>query len=692
MSRKIYVLFHVVGITLLCQPNCIAIDFGNTSGQQYHPFLEWQVTDASYSINPFDVVAMVTFTHSGGATREIAMFYAGNDVWKFRFCGDLTGDWSFATSAADADLDGHTGTVTISSSNAQGFLTGNAKYYWTANGDVTIPNYVMYYEDISAFHDNASQISNDISEFIDGHGFTGFHVPTVGGWWFDMDAATNAVSNSHQDPDPRTFDALELLISMTYGAGGHVHIWPWGDHSRSQTPLTLVGGIGGVYDLRLQRYIAARLGPIPGWSMGFGYDLDEWVSQNQLSEWKNNMEGQMAWPHLLGGRFHQPNSGTDHGGGVAWNNAMSYSSWEHHKPNHEVLSAAIAAIPGQPTFSEDRFRIRNSTANKDFAQDGSDTRKTMWYAAMAGGVASIWGNLWSSSTKSDPYPNKSALKTFAEFFLGKRRFRNGSVQNTSVTSDPCLEDPSTGEYTIFVEERDTVIISLGGHASDYQLTAVDALTPYSEQNLGVVPNTNSVKIPLPYVSDWGLHLRPSNLLPILIEECSVTEENSLIDFSYFIELSELPERINVQMTTSSTQPFFTVDHLVDFTEPETKGYFRQESKEQNATYYFRLEIIYPDGRAEYSNIYSIDVDSSSRYTFFPNPVRDQLIVRTPSSSTGIKSYSILDCRGNVLKFTRDPNQEGGDIHVDLSSFPPGMYFIEITGVNDIRREKILVVQ
>ena len=61
-------------------------------------------------------------------------------------------------------------------------------------------------------------------------------------------------------PDLRTFDALELLIRKTNAAGGIVHIWAWGDESRRQTPIRL-GGKNGPADRRLQRYIAARLGP-----------------------------------------------------------------------------------------------------------------------------------------------------------------------------------------------------------------------------------------------------------------------------------------------------------------------------------------------------------------------------------------------------------------------------------------------
>ncbi|MCB9249861.1 MAG: hypothetical protein H6613_15565 [Ignavibacteriales bacterium] len=70
-----------------------------------------------------------------------------------------------------------------------------------------------------------------------------------------------------------------MLIVTAREKGLHVHFWSWGDEQRNQTLVDVLGGINGVEDKRLQRYIAARLGPIPGWSMGYGFDLHEWVKR-----------------------------------------------------------------------------------------------------------------------------------------------------------------------------------------------------------------------------------------------------------------------------------------------------------------------------------------------------------------------------------------------------------------------------
>ena len=89
--------------------------FPNQATTQWSPYSEWSVQNPSYSGNPFDVEAAVSFVHSStGETRTTHMFYDGNDTWKFRFAGTQLGDWTFTTSSADPELNGLSGLVSVS--------------------------------------------------------------------------------------------------------------------------------------------------------------------------------------------------------------------------------------------------------------------------------------------------------------------------------------------------------------------------------------------------------------------------------------------------------------------------------------------------------------------------------------------------------------------------------------------------
>lgn len=137
------------------------------------------------------------------------------------------------------------------------------------------------------YYNNPGRIDAEIQTFLVQHGFNGFHTPVYCRW---LNIEQTSCSQNNADPDPRTFEALESLITRVYNAGGVVHIWVWSDNSNGGNPNSLPGGINGEVDRRLQRYIAARLGPIPGWTMGYGFDLWEWTNGNQLTTWHDYMQ------------------------------------------------------------------------------------------------------------------------------------------------------------------------------------------------------------------------------------------------------------------------------------------------------------------------------------------------------------------------------------------------------------------
>ena len=284
MSKARKLTSCLVLLFVLSFGSLFAINFGNRSVTQYEPYLEWTLNDVTYTGNAFDVIGSVTFDHnSSSASHTIEMFYDGDSTWKFRFSGSELGQWSFTTTSTNPDLNGHTGTITVnvnSDPKVKGYITENGpeqnkKWAWSKDNLAFVPNYDMYTIP-SDFYNNPARIDNDITRVITNHGFTGFHVAAIGGWWFDINRGgenPNRVTNTDTDPDIRTFEALELLITRTYKAGGAMHFWIWGDKDRNENLFFHPSGKMGDVEKRLNRYLAARLSALPGWSVGYGFDL-----------------------------------------------------------------------------------------------------------------------------------------------------------------------------------------------------------------------------------------------------------------------------------------------------------------------------------------------------------------------------------------------------------------------------------
>ena len=256
----------------------------NAEIPQWTPYAEWTLLNPSHEGNPHDLLATATFTHEPtGTVITTPMFHEGGSKWKLRFTGTIPGLWNLTTSSEDPDLEGHTGAINVQPNpKAHGFIT-TANGKWARHKGIDqieafLPQFVMYAHP-GEFYNNPQMLDQAIKTFIQDHGFTGFHVP-VYCRWFDINQERSDQINA-PNPDPRTFEALETLITKLHAAGGAVHLWAWGDDQRKQTPIRW--SINGEADQRLQRYIAARLGPLPGWTMGYGFDLDEWVKEDQIA-------------------------------------------------------------------------------------------------------------------------------------------------------------------------------------------------------------------------------------------------------------------------------------------------------------------------------------------------------------------------------------------------------------------------
>lgn len=497
--RRVPILLAPLFVLAMLDANmCKAAETSvNRTGTQWSPFIEWSLKNPTYAGNPFDLLATATFAHKEtGEKRVTEMFYHGNNIWKFRFTATRPGKWTFTTASSDSDLDGKKGMLSVKPNpKGIGFVTGSGNKWCRQVGidgslEAFVPQFVMY-DNPSVYHQRPDIIDADIKTFMVEHGFDGFHT-VVCCRWFDINQErSTGINDKDPNPDPRTFEALELLITKVHAARGVVHIWAWGDESRRQTPIKW--SINGKADRRLQRYIAARLGPIPGWTMGYGYDLWEWVKGEELSSWHEFMHKHLGWRHMLGAR--------------SWTNslkqlseAMDYSSYEQHRPDYEKHVETIEKRPDKPSFSEDRFRIRGR--GKDYTMQ--ETRRGLWHATMAGGVANIWGNLKTGRRPGGGsliYPRPEWIKTYSVFF--KNRFLIDMPRDNSITDGVCLKRPDNMHYVFYKEDATSIEMELSKMKGAQPAVAVDTSKPYGEIDLGkLTPKKHTWRTP--YKSDWAI--------------------------------------------------------------------------------------------------------------------------------------------------------------------------------------------
>ena len=402
-----------------------------------------EAPDAASGVDRWDVEGACTWTHEdSGAERTSLVWYSGeHDTYVYRFGASFEGRWTGVTSSPVEALDGLEFTVDVqpSSNPRRTGWSGQIPDEPTAwarqhgpEGELAqrTPILIMM-PSVQRWHDDVSHMQSFVAEFNDNHGFNGGHISTIGRGWFEADS-TGSLEEAPETPDVRTFEALEAAAAEWSERGGWLHIWMWGKRPEGDFNY-LPGGHDGVHSQRINRYIAARLGPVPGWSMGIGWDVEFWTNETQIEWWLDDLIPQLGgWHHWLGVRYSDSdigegvdpepaNRGQYLERGIRWNTLRpgdeQYAGWEHWRTetSDSEIEAGVEVFSDRPMVSEDRFRRRDDAwPQKDMHDDDEILDEIPRWASR--GVAAIYGRLIENSSDegSDIWPNKAEIKSVIE--------------------------------------------------------------------------------------------------------------------------------------------------------------------------------------------------------------------------------------------------------------------------------------
>lgn len=482
----------LIGLTITATR---AADLGTATVTRFAEQAEFRVTNTSWSGSAFDLVASATFLHDATQEERVTeMFYCGENEWAVRFTGTQTGAWSFTTHSDDGDLDGHTGTVEVTAAppGTMGYLghVGNKFAVQDHEGVLQPMLYnVFQYDDSGPYkHVHITDFGGDpegrAQAYADQAKHNGCNVVYVmlnhntlewGAYGHD--------DHSSEEPDLFTFDIIERVVRTLHANGIRIHFWMWGDEARKWTPIGLDGGKNGVVDQRVQRYFAARIGPLPGWAAGYGFDLQEWVSVDEIAVWQNYLNGHSGWEHFLCARGKNSDDAK----------MKSYSK------TNLVYADAVANLDADTTRPH-LFEERD-VYNRGENNDATGTRRRMWHFAVAGGHGCWWGFFGGTDLADAVYPNANELRTHRDFW--QHRFLFSMARANALGDDKVLATPDGANYVFYAEDRDTMHLDLRGAAGPLPAVAVDCRADYAEIDLGDLAAA-AHEVALPHASDWAI--------------------------------------------------------------------------------------------------------------------------------------------------------------------------------------------
>jgi len=90
--------------------------------------------------------------------------------------------------------------------------------------------------------------------------------------------------------------------------------------------------------------------------------------------------------------------------------------------------------------------------------------------------------------------------------------------------------------------------------------------------------------------------------------------------------------------------------------------------------YYRLKQVDFNGDFEYSEMVAVEYSKNKSAQFFPNPVRDELAIRTTSNNTNISIYNV---QGQLVRQLSSLTIDGQYL-LNMSDLDGGLYFVQLT--------------
>lgn len=312
---------------------------GYTSANRSTKIEKWKrfeinIENSSWQGNPYDIVLEATFTSPSGRNIKHIGFYAGKNTWKIYFMPDEKGKWTYQTHSKDADLDNQSGKFTCINSDLDAPLIASGKQWRLKEGKGDFP--VIWnppYPTGKHWGFRGNSISNpkikEALKFADevvGARLLGIPELVIAPIDWAKDWPQSAVPYIEGKEGDEFFlpfwDELNAKLDAARERNMGAYIMLYSDDALKPDNFGITPG--SEIELRLFRYVVARLACYPHilWDSGIDiseYRNDEWI--NWFTSWFYEHD---AWKHPVGSRSGGGSGGIMPGNGTYYSVGGAY--------------------------------------------------------------------------------------------------------------------------------------------------------------------------------------------------------------------------------------------------------------------------------------------------------------------------------------------------------------------------------
>jgi endonuclease I len=105
--------------------------------------------------------------------------------------------------------------------------------------------------------------------------------------------------------------------------------------------------------------------------------------------------------------------------------------------------------------------------------------------------------------------------------------------------------------------------------------------------------------------------------------------------------------------------------------------------------FYRIKKVDQDGKFAYSDVFTIHLPLNVKFDVYPNPVKNELVLRLNNNANAETQIEIIDVVGKTL-LTKKATIENGMLRTNISSITNGTYFVKLNYKGEILTARIIV--
>jgi N-acetylneuraminic acid mutarotase len=198
------------------------------------------------------------------------------------------------------------------------------------------------------------------------------------------------------------------------------------------------------------------------------------------------------------------------------------------------------------------------------------------------------------------------------------------------------------------------------------------------------------------LNDFWRYTPDCNLLPVSLSDFTAVQKDDIISISWKTNSEMNSDYFTIEKSFDATS-FYPIDEVAGAgTSIQTIVYLAEDHLPVEGLNYYRLRQTDFDGTSSYSKIVAVnfvdgETSSDEQFTVFPVPAQTNIFIKVVIEEDQDAIVSICNEYGDIVFNEKRSLKKGQESFImNISSLPPGSYFLRMSGMYSTFSRKIIL--